>query len=955
MIASATAVGAVILAAMALFALHDLLRRPAFRRLALRNLIRRRAESVLVIVGSSLGTAIIAAAFLVGATFHASVRDTARTQLGPVDEEVVVGDLAQLGAVTDALRTPRLPGTDGVVSTVRASLAVTAPGPGGTQRAEPSARVAEIDVDAARSFGERPGATGLEGVPAPGVGEALVVEDLAKTLGVHEGDVVTMHGYDTTLEVTVVGVVEPLGITGLQDVIVAPDTLTRMARGAPVGAMAPTGIVLVSNEGDVFDSTGPTVPVTREIEARTNSRFDVEIIPVKADKLAEAEGRGRTMGQLFTGVGTFSVLAGLLLLVNLFVMMAEERKRALGLARATGLERWHLVRVFTLEGAFYGVGAAVLGCVMGTGVAWLVVRSAAGLSGDPDFVLRLVTPIGVLVAAGLIGLGLSMATVWITSLRIANLDIIRALRDLPEPPRRKHELRSSLPAGIGVGVGVALALWGLVTIQPLAVVIGPPLAFCSAIPLLRPIVGRRFTAGIASVGTLGWCIGVFTFMPRIIDHTGIPVYVIQGVVMVAAAVGLATALDRSWLIGTGLLTRTGKGLAARLGLSYPLDKVFRTAMLVGMYALIVFTLTFVAVYGKVTTDRMETITDHMALGADVLVDANPSNPPSPVGLRSVPGVSGVQTVWRAAPQFSTAERTRPTTWPASGFDRGLLEWGEPHLTERAPRFATDRAVFEALLADPRLIVVDKGFLDTTGLSASAGESVRVGDRVHAHDPVSGNDTDYEVVGVTGADLTGAGSWVSTGALRDLSGPAAVPTRFYVRTRSGDDPGDVARRLDADFVANGVDAATFGSIVAETMDVELGFLGLMERYMAIGLIVGIAGMAVVMVRSARERRRQIGMLRVIGFRDDTVRGAFLIEAIFIAGQGIATGVGLGLLFSYQMLSRAAALGGDRMPWSVPWTTIGLLAVLPFLASMAVALIPASQASSIEPAEVLRMAD
>jgi len=32
--------------------------------------------------------------------------------------------------------------------------------------------------------------------------------------------------------------------------------------------------------------------------------------------LAEADQRGRSMGQLFTGVGTFSVLAGLLLLVN---------------------------------------------------------------------------------------------------------------------------------------------------------------------------------------------------------------------------------------------------------------------------------------------------------------------------------------------------------------------------------------------------------------------------------------------------------------------------------------------------------------------------------------------------------------------------------------------------------------------------------------------------------------
>ena len=98
-----------------------------------------------------------------------------------------------------------------------------------------------------------------------------------------------------------------------------------------------------------------------------------------------------------------------------------------------------------------------------------------------------------------------------------------------------------------------------------------------------------------------------------------------------------------------------------------------------------------------------------------------------------------------------------------------------------------------------------------------------------------------------------------------------------------------------------------------------------------------------------------MLRTIGFSADVVRHAFLVEASFIALQGIATGVGLGLLVSYQMLSRTAALGGDPLPYSVPWSTVLGLAVIPFAASLAVALIPASQAASVNPAEVLRMSE
>lgn len=974
MIEIAAGVGAAVLVAMLAVAAHDLIRRPGFRRLAVRNLARRRSEAILVVVGSSLGTAIIASAFLVGASFHASVRDSARTRLGPIDETVTVAHRDDLGAVTEALRTPPLAHTDGVLPALQATATVTAGGsahadtatrPG--QRAEPSADVLGLDVAAARSFGGRPGDTGLTAVSGRlGPGEAVLSRGLADSLGIRVGEPVTLHAYGTTRSFDVAVVSDPVGLAGAADVIVDPDALETMAAdgsGGTPGVLL-RGVVFVSNDGGVFDGSERSDEVTAAIRGRLEPRFDVEVASSKADLLAEADRRGRAMGQLFTGVGTFSVLAGLLLLVNLFVMLAEERKRELGLARATGLERWHLMRVFSLEGLFYAVTASVLGCFAGAGLAWAVVDSASGLVGSGSgahepgraaFSLHLVLPTGLLVTAGLIGLGLSMATVWITSGRIARLDIVRALRDLPEIPRRHHVLRSSVPAGVGVATGAALSLWGLFAVVPLAAVLGPPIGLCSAIPLLRPVVGRRITTTIASVGTLVWCVGVFTFVPRITEHTGISVYVIQGVVMVAAAVGLATALDRTWLFAAGLVTRTGRGLSVRLGLAYPLEKVFRTGMLVGMYALIVFTLSFVAVYGQISQNQTVTLTRQVAAGGDLVVDANPSNPPSAAQVAAVRGVAGVQTIWRAMPRFSAARGSDTHTWPTSGFDSSMLAWGVPHLTDRAPRFSSDRAVFEALLADPHLIVVDERFGDTNGVSASRRGPVGPGETVRARDPSSDRSTTYRVVGVMTKDVTGVGAWVSASSLRGLSGAGAVPSRFSVRVDKGANPEDVARRLQNDLVTNGVQASTYASEVADAMSVELGFLRLMQRYMAIGLVVGIAGLAVVMVRAARARRRQVGMLRVIGFSPDTVRGAFLVEATFIAGQGIATGIGLGLLVSFQMLSRSAALGGEVMPYAVPWPTIGLLAVVPFVASLVVALIPATQASSVDPAKVLRMAE
>jgi putative ABC transport system permease protein len=109
----------------------------------------------------------------------------------------------------------------------------------------------------------------------------------------------------------------------------------------------------------------------------------------------------------------------------------------------------------------------------------------------------------------------------------------------------------------------------------------------------------------------------------------------------------------------------------------------------------------------------------------------------------------------------------------------------------------------------------------------------------------------------------------------------------------------------------------------------------------------------MVRAVRERRRQIGMLRAIGFSAATIRRTFLAEAGFVAIQGIVLGIGLGLVVSYQMLQ--SDVFGDPLPFTVPWLAVAVLLLVPGTAAMLAALAPASQAAKIHPAAALRTAD
>src|SRR3954468_15989499 len=93
-----------------------LLRQPVSRRLAARQVARRKTEATLVIIGSVLGTAIIIGALVVGDTLNHSVRQEAYRTLGPIDERVVATDTTTGTLAADRLRTlTSNPDVDGIL------------------------------------------------------------------------------------------------------------------------------------------------------------------------------------------------------------------------------------------------------------------------------------------------------------------------------------------------------------------------------------------------------------------------------------------------------------------------------------------------------------------------------------------------------------------------------------------------------------------------------------------------------------------------------------------------------------------------------------------------------------------------------------------------------------------------------------------------------------------------
>jgi putative ABC transport system permease protein len=396
------------------------------------------------------------------------------------------------------------------------------------------------------------------------------------------------------------------------------------------------------------------------------------------------------------------------------------------------------------------------------------------------------------------------------------------------------------------------------------------------------------------------------------------------------------------------------GLASRLGLAYPLARPVRTGLLLGVFALVTFTLTFTAVITGILSEQAPVLTRATSAGADLLVDSHPLTPVSEEDLTAVEGVAGTATLVRGFVSVEHPALGADARFSlAAGIDDALLDEGVPALTDRDPAFPDDAAAWQAVLRDPTLAVVsDLALQDTGDLPESP---LAVGDRFRLVDPATDRTLDLTVAGVATADVQLNGVMLQRGVLEGLLAPQAVANRHYVTVDPGADPGRVAGRLEGELYASGVSARTFEGVVDEALSKQRGFFRLMQGFLALGLVVGVAGLAVVMVRAVRERRRQIGMLRAIGYEPRTVRSYFLVEALFVSIRGVLLGCVLGLVVSWSLLLHAGVTDRAGLRFVVPWGALVLVIGAPLVCSLVAAALPAARAARISPSAALRVAD
>lgn len=996
-------------------------RYPLAFRLGIRNLPRRKGQTFLVVGGLALSTMIITSALGIGDTIDYSSKSGVYEQLGGIDLLLGVDQVEASSGIAFSSGPSAQESQDNwfaeSIGTKAASLVdnatLDASAPAITQRlpvvnATTSLSEASVEV---RAIGPISG-TGFvlpAGLDTLEQGEALLNQSLASALDASAGDeLLLIKGMPYTL--TVAGIVPDGELAGRGAALL----LTLEEAQSFFGQAGKINSVLISIAGDAERGVNLNDQAAALLAPLADEN-GLLLSEVKLKELEAAASSAEFITTLFITFGTFSIFSGILLIFLIFTVLAAERQSELGIGRAVGMQRRDLVQQFVTEGLAYNMIAAAVGAALGVGAALLLAGTVLNLLVEADSlnIVARVTPRSAAIGYTM-GLVITFFTVLLSAVRISQVNIIAAIRNLniPKLPRPSqwtlflHPLRAwraaiqeagqgnwreALQLFLLAGPKAVLNFWlGLLARGPVLMALGYAFAWVGVnLAEMGGVYGMGVAIFLIGLGQLGAWLGLPQRLAysltglALILYWSLPTrevgaladlnsnpgdFFISGMFLVGGAILLFLYNAESLLtLFAGLISRLGKLLpVARVSIAYPVAAKGRTATTLAMFSLIIFTLVGTATISNTFSNFLDV--ESGSGGYDVQVQMNPFNPvpeaeflalvDEKVAAGEIEPLNALVGVVTAPVQAQSPDMAAESGYVVNGVGNEFFETHNLKLSAWALGYKSEAEVWAAVQADPSLVLVDNFSVD------------RSGDPTYTRDDDSfiiasiSSIEDFEPVEIT---ITGKDGQQQAFTVIGIisSAPAfygAMMNQEAAATLGYSDPGryfvrtaegdarTVANALESSFSRSGVQATLLKEQLAQSRESINSIFYLLQGFMGLGLLIGISALGVVTIRSVVERRQQIGVLRAIGFQRGMVQGIFLLENMFVAGLGTLIGYGLALTFAYNLYLQVAADQG--LAFLPPWLTLGLIAVSVIATALFTAWLHARQGARVVIAEALR---
>lgn len=702
------------------------------------------------------------------------------------------------------------------------------------------------------------------------------------------------------------------------------------------------------------------------------SEAGLSIDHVKSDALDTTRGMA-IFPMMFLAFGSAIIIAGIALIVTIFLILADARKYELGIGRAIGLRKNQVIRLFLLEGILYALIAGIIGVIFGLFLGWGLVYalnsiwSSAVESYTIPFYFK---PISLIISF-FVGFAITIITIFLTARHIGKMNIISALHNLPTSERTTKRGLLML-GGLLLFIGILLLLLNVIGLSasmensevfinlfaPVLILMG--IGFVSGY-----FIGKPKTRGhIISILTLAMICYIIIYAILNFSKSNIPtveLFFSIGLLLVFG-VTIITIINLRAL-ANAMINILSLGKKPRPVVAYslqnPTRRVARTGQLITIFTLVIFLIAALSINIAIQQVSVNAVSYEQRGGYDIIGE---TVVPISIDLENAsqrikhnidaPTLDNLQIteIKMVGPQGGTCSNMNVRYPPRLlGVNTNFLrensfQFMETRSDDDKPRSTWSDLEKTAAENDGRIpIVVDYNTLVWI-YGGALGE-------IYTIDDEAGETIELEVIGILENSVFGGTFIMSEENLEQLY-PASAEYRYVLfKIKSGvkTKPEVLASDLERELHQYGMDAQAIRQLILENQAYERSFMVLFQAFLALGLIVGVIGLGVVTARNVQERRFEVGILRALGFNRKMVLKAFLLEPAFTGLIAILLGSLIGILSAFLAFG---AWAETNFKFVLPWAELGVFAVVIYTVVLLAAAYPAYRASKLPPAEALQ---
>jgi putative ABC transport system permease protein len=833
-----------------------------FQRLIIRPLLREPLRTFLTVLAVALGVAVVLAIDLAGNAAAGSFRSSVETLMGDSDLEVTsaggVPDaaVATLATLPYAIRVrPRISDFATVVETGQA--------------------VPLIGIDMIAESTDAQAVSGLGGFDRTKDPTNLEGVWLGSSLHKKPGDTIRLGLNDHTGSFLVRGVFDDSS-EGESLIVMDIDTAQReLARGPRVD-----GVLL--KVPDARPLTEWRMLLAAHLPA------GLEVRPV-GSRTAENQKMLAAFRWNLRVLSYIALIVGAFLIYNTISVSVVRRRPEIGIVRAIGASRRNVLLAFLGEAGCFGVIGALLGCVLGRGLASVALKllsatvSALYVSSRPAPIE--VTPLTVAYAL-IIGIGVTVVAAISPAREAATVSPVEAMaRGQREYSARVHKGRDLWLAALFGAIGVAAST-------------APPIAG-------KPLLG--YLSALSLIAATAFAIPAIAYT-----------------LLRISAAALQDAAGVEGLLGARSLSG---GLR-------------RTSVLIGALATAIAMMTSI---GIMVGSFRQTVVSWMddQLQADLYLrpagsiapDQHPTMPNSVAeSLAHLPGVAAMDRL-RA---YSIDYEGLPATLGAADFH---AVHGYRHSAFLSGRPAAK--VYDELQGQ-NAVVVSEPFANKHHLKAGDSITLPLGDQRVA----------FRIIDVAYDYSSEAGFIMMDRAtlLRYLPDPDPSNVALYVKP--GSDRDAVRSEVEKAVAGHNILLFSNRAIREQAIRIFDRTFLITYALEIISIVVAVIGIAGALLALVVDRRREFGLLRFLGAATSQIRKLILVEAgligILASVIGLALGVALSVILIY-VINKQSFGWTIQFHWPLGILTGSILGI--FAATLLAGLYPARIAVRLNPIEVV----